>query len=134
MIQVWGVCHEPGFSKSAADGLEGVVQPPPCMQDQHPGSVAGGRHGKKSLRLKMRQLDSLLHMRRTAARSNSLELSRTGYEERVRFLARGFGRTSLAPDLTRAIRVERSRGRETAAFSRRLKAARRRSFGEWIRA
>ena len=40
--------YETGLGQPRAESLDRVVQPPPGMQNQYPGSLAGGRDSEKA--------------------------------------------------------------------------------------
>jgi hypothetical protein len=58
MIQVRGEGNETGIGQSRAESFDGVVQPPPGMQDQYTGPFARLREGEKALGLRLRHMGS----------------------------------------------------------------------------
>jgi len=56
MIEVWSEGDETGLGQPRAECLRGVVQPPPCVEDQHSVAVASGGNGEVAGGLGMRHL------------------------------------------------------------------------------
>jgi hypothetical protein len=50
MIEVWGEGDETSFGQSRANGSHGVVQPPPCVENEHAWPLTAFGHGEIAAR------------------------------------------------------------------------------------